>query len=82
MELSFVVSALKRYWWLFVGVVILGTLGGALMRGETQTTYESKALLSIAPPSVSPSTAESSSDRYVTGQLLVLGSESSAAAVA
>lgn len=76
------VSALKRYWWLFVGAVLLGIIGGAFMRGDTQTTYESKALLSIAPPSISPSTAESSSDRYVTGQLLVLGSEASAAAVA
>ncbi len=82
MELSFVISALKRYWWLFIGAVLLGTLSGAELRGETQTSYESKALLSIAPPSVSPSTAESSSDRYVAGQLLVLSSESSAAAVA
>lgn len=76
------ISALKRYWWLFIGAILLGTLSGALLRGETQTSYESKALLSVAPPSVSPSTAESSSDRYVAGQLLVLGSESSAAAVA
>lgn len=76
------ISALKRYWWLFIGAVLLGTLSGAVLRGETQTSYESKALLSIAPPSVSPSTAESSSDRYVAGQLLVLSSESSAAAVA
>ena len=76
------ISALKRYWWLFIGAVLLGTLSGAVLRGETQTVYESKALLSIAPPSVSPGTAGSSSDRYVAGQLLVLGSESSAAAVA
>lgn len=82
MELSFVASALRRYWWLFVGSMLVCIAVGAYLRGGTQTAYESKALLSIAPPSASPGGGDSSSDRYVTGQLLVLGSESSAATVA
>ena len=52
------------------------------MRGDTKTTYESHALMFISPPSDSLANAGGSSDRYVAGQLLVLGSESSAAAVA
>ena len=82
LELSFVVSALRRYWWVFVGSVVLCSAAGAVMRGETQTVYESNSLMFISPPSDSLANAGGSSDRYVAGQLLVLGSESSAAAVA
>jgi len=81
-ELSFVVSAVKRYWWLALGGLLLGSAVGVTLRGDTETVYESKALLYIAPPSVSPETGGSSSDRYVAGQLLVLGSHSAAEAVA
>ncbi len=82
MELSFVVSAVKRYWWLALGGLLLGSAVGVTLRGDTETVYQSKALLYIAPPSVSPETASSSSDRYVAGQLLVIGSQSAAEAVA
>ena len=82
MELSFVVSAVKRYWWLALGGLLLGSAVGVTLRGDTETLYQSKALLYIAPPSVSPATAGASSDRYVAGQLLVLGSQSAAEAVA
>ncbi len=82
MELSFVVSAVKRYWWLALGGLLIGSAVGLTLRGDTETVYQSKALLYIAPPSVSPETAGSSSDRYVAGQLLVLSSLSAAEAVA
>lgn len=82
MELSFVVSAVKRYWWLALGGLLIGSAVGVTLRGDTETTYQSRALLYISPPSVSPATAGSSSDRYVAGQLLVLGSHSAAEAVA
>lgn len=81
MELSFVVSAVKRYWWLVLGGLLLGTVAGLMLRGETESVYESKALLYIAPPSDSP-VASSSSDRYVAGQMLVLGSQTAAEDVA
>lgn len=83
MELSFVVSAVKRYWWLALGGLLVGTTVGVMLRGDTEATYDSKALLYIAPPSVSPASAGSnSSDRYVAGQLYVLGSRSAAQDVA
>jgi len=81
-ELSFVVSAVKRYWWLVLGGLLLGTTAGVLLRTESEPVYESKALLYIAPPSDSPATAAISSDRYVTGQMLVLGSQTAAQNVA
>lgn len=82
MDLSFVVSAVKRYWWLAIGGLLIGSAIGVMLRGETETVYQSRALLYIAPPSVSPATAGTSSDRYVAGQLLVLGSYSAAEEVA
>ncbi|MEQ1873210.1 MAG: hypothetical protein ABL953_05725 [Ilumatobacteraceae bacterium] len=82
MDLSFVVSAVKRYWWLALGGLLIGSAIGVTLRGETETVYQSRALLYIAPPSVSPATGGTSSDRYVAGQLLVLGSYSAAEDVA
>lgn len=81
MELSFVVSAVRRYWWLAVGALLLGSAAGVTLRGDSAALYESKALLYIAPPSESPATAGLSSDRYVSGQMLVLGSQTAAAEV-
>ncbi|CAN5568091.1 hypothetical protein BH10ACT2_BH10ACT2_05220 [soil metagenome] len=82
MELSFVVSAVKRYWWLALCGLLLGIAAGVQLRGDTETVYQSEALLYISPPSESPEAAGQSSDRYVTGQLLVLGSHSAAEEVA
>ena len=82
MDLSFVVSAVKRYWWLALGGLLIGSAVGVTLRGETETVYQSRALLYIAPPSISPATGGTSSDRYVAGQLLVLGSYSAAEDVA
>lgn len=81
-ELSFVVSAIKRYWWLALGGLLIGSATGVMLRGDTEALYESKALLYIAPPSVSPAAGGGSSDRYVAGQMLVLGSQTAAAEVA
>ncbi len=82
MELSFVVSAVKRYWWLALGGLLTGSAVGVMLRADTETAYESKALLYIAPPSESPASVGSSSDRYVASQMLVLGSQSAADEVA
>ncbi|MBI4882708.1 MAG: hypothetical protein HY826_01485 [Actinobacteria bacterium] len=82
MELSFVVSAVKRYWWLASACLLAGAAVGVFLRGDSDSVYESTSLLYIAPPSVSPATAGTSNDRYVAGQILVLTSERAAAAVA
>lgn len=82
MELSFLVSAIKRYWWLVLGGLLLGTAVGVSLRGDSEAVYQSKALLYVAPPSESPATAATSSDRYVAGQMLVLGSQAAAERVA
>ncbi|NLV56579.1 MAG: hypothetical protein GXY13_13305 [Acidimicrobiales bacterium] len=76
MELPFITSALRRYWW----VVILGALGGVLaatvLAPSGPAGYTSRAVLLLQAPSDSFQSYRSNDpDRYVKGQLNVLNSE-------
>lgn len=83
MELSLILNALRRYWWVIVVFTGLGALPGLLVE-DAGTNYQSKAVLLISPPSESQSQVSFSSDpdRYVIGQLSVLTSEALAERVA
>lgn len=73
MELSFVTSALRRYWWVVVGMAILGMLPGLLLGGsDGPPEYESQAVMIVTQPS---DVTGSDPDRYLAGQLSVLRSE-------
>lgn len=73
MELSFVTSALRRYWWVVVGMAVLGMIPGLLVGGsDGPPEYESRAVMLVSAPS---STGGGDADRYLAGQLSVLRSE-------
>jgi capsular polysaccharide biosynthesis protein len=75
MELSFVTSALRRYWWVVVGMAILGMIPGLLTGGsDGPPEYESRAVMLVSAPS-SSGAGGSDADRYLAGQLSVLRSE-------
>ncbi|MFM2071684.1 MAG: hypothetical protein RLZZ623_1947 [Actinomycetota bacterium] len=84
MELSFVINAVRRYWWLFIGCIILGMVPGLLLSRDTATNYVSGGTILVTPPSESrvQVSFNSDPDRYVVSQLSVLRSEQLAEQVA
>jgi Mrp family chromosome partitioning ATPase/capsular polysaccharide biosynthesis protein len=83
MELSFVISALRRRFWVVTLFALLGSLPGLTTDQVQSNTFESKAVLNIqAPTRTSLNVFSSDPDRYVQSQLSVLESESLAADVA
>lgn len=84
MELSFVINAVRRYWWLFIACVALGAIPGLLLTGDPVSTYVSQGTMLVTPPSESrvQVTFTSDPDRYVVSQLSVLRSEQLAEQVA
>ncbi len=76
MELSFVLNALRRYWWLVAVVAAAFTAAGVQAAGGAGAQYESVAVLLVSPPSESrvQVTFNNDPDRYVIGQLSVLRS--------
>ena len=83
MELSFVINAVKRYWWAVVACVLLGTMAGVQLRGDQTTSFKSTAMLLISAPTNSITEAFSAgADRYLLGQLSVLQSNELAVRVA
>jgi Mrp family chromosome partitioning ATPase/capsular polysaccharide biosynthesis protein len=75
-ELSFIVTAVRRRLWLIAIFVILGALPGMLQRQQASTLYKAQAVLIVTPPTQSRGATISLSDpdRYVIGQLSVLQS--------
>ncbi len=82
MELSFVIKALQRRWWIIVVFSLLGAVPGSLIDTSADDKFESIALLFVSPPSDGGITFNNDPDRYVQSQLTVLGSLSLAEAVA
>lgn len=84
MELSFVVNAVRRYWWLFIACVALGTVPGFLASRDEGVVYVSQGTLLLTPPSESRVQVSFTNDpdRYVVSQLSVLRSEQLAEQVA
>lgn len=76
MELAFLTSAIRRYWWIPVVAVVLGVLPAVAMRATAETRFESKGVLIVAPPSESRTVVsfQGDPDRYVAGELSVLES--------
>ncbi len=84
MELSFILIALRRRWWLVALGAILGALPGLLAGPGGPGTFESTATLSVEPPTpIGAGTVfNSAPDRYVVSQVNVIGSAGLAQQVA
>jgi len=84
MELSFVVNAVRRYWWLFIACLVLGGVPGLLLTDESAASYESLGTVLVSPPSESlfQVSFTNDPDRYVVSQLSILRSEALAERVA
>lgn len=77
MELSFVLSALRRRLWLVALFALLGSLPGLLSDPPTANSYRSVARLNIVQPTVGNVTyLANDPNRYVLSQLSVLESAS------
>ncbi|MDH3296188.1 MAG: hypothetical protein OER95_17860, partial [Acidimicrobiia bacterium] len=77
MELSFVLSALRRRLWLVALFALLGALPGLLSDPPVGNDYLSVAKVMVVQPTVGNTNSFSADpNRYVLGQLSVLGSAS------
>jgi len=78
MELAFLTSAVRRYFWIVVLGAVLGALPGLYMMFTAEELYESRAVMLIAPPTQMRTTVINSyqgdPDRYVAGEMSVLES--------
>lgn len=81
MELAFIFSAIRRYWWVVIAFAIIGAVPG-LLGGGGATSYESHGALLVSPPADLAVTYAGDPDRYVVGQLRVLRSTELADSVA
>gem|GEM_PF-1929055 len=83
MELSYVLNAVRRYWWVVVVCVGLG-LVPLLSRESEEDTFVSEAVVLVSPPSESRTQVSyvNDPDRYVLGQLEALRSRTLAERVA
>ncbi|MEZ5406742.1 MAG: hypothetical protein R2761_01880 [Acidimicrobiales bacterium] len=83
MELSFVISALRRRFWVVTLFALLGSLPGLTSNRADSNVWESTAVLNIQPPTrTGVNIFQVDPDRYVQGQLSVLQSEELASQVA
>jgi uncharacterized protein involved in exopolysaccharide biosynthesis len=84
LEVSFLINALRRYWWVTVMCMLATAAGTATLVRGGQPTYESRALVIVSPPSAANAALSfaGNSDRYIAGQLNVLMSEEMASRVA
>lgn len=78
MELTFIVNAIRRYLWVVVGVTVLGLVAGLLLGSDDSLRYESRSTLLVSPPVDARGGSTVDRDRYVAGQISVLGSEAMA----
>ena len=75
MELGFILSALRRRWWLVVVCTVLGVLAGLQIKQSTKPYYEAKAVLSIQQPAtVFGVQSNLDPDRYIQSQVESLNS--------
>lgn len=83
MELSFVISALRRRFWVVTLFALLGSLPGLTSNRSESNVWESTAVLNVQPPTrTGVNIFQVDPDRYVQGQLSVLESEELASQVA
>lgn len=74
MELAFIISAIRRYFWFVIVVALAGALPG-LLSGGGGNVYRSRGVLLISPPADSAFSFSSDPDRFVISQLSVLRSD-------
>ncbi|MEM7339173.1 MAG: hypothetical protein AAF467_11025 [Actinomycetota bacterium] len=83
MELTFVISALRRRFWIVTLFAIFGAIPGLLVPAPTGAEFQTTAVLLVQPPTrATPSFSPPNADRYVASQLEVLRSPRLAQAVA
>ena len=80
MEVSFVLSAARRYWVVVLACALLGATGIVALKSRGAEQYAASALLLVSPPSTSSATVQS--DRYVANEIEVLRSGTLAGQVA
>jgi capsular polysaccharide biosynthesis protein/Mrp family chromosome partitioning ATPase len=75
-ELSFIISAIRRRLWLIILFTIIGAVAGtAISRSQDTSEYEASAALLVQPPiSTGVNINSNEPDRYVLGQQRVLES--------
>lgn len=81
MEISYILSALRRYWWVALSGLALGVLGLAVLSSRALNEYESHAVLLVVPAGSTPANT-GNNDRYIASQISVIKSDSMAANVA
>lgn len=74
MELAFIISAIRRYFWFVIVMALAGALPG-LLSGSGTDSYRSRAVLLVSPPADSAPTFSGDPDRFVISQLSVLRSD-------
>jgi len=72
LELSLVLTALRRRWWLILLCTVVGGLVGSIYAPAGESNYESRTVLLVSPPADSALSAQSDPDRFVIGQLDIL----------
>lgn len=70
MELSFILVACRRYWYVVVLSIVLACGAGILLSQRGVETFQAEALANISPPSGN----FEEPDRYIAGQLVLLNS--------
>ncbi len=76
MELSFVISALRRRFWVVTLFALLGSIPGLRADPVVSNEYESTSVLLVQPPTrANVNLFSTDPDRYVVSQLSVLESE-------
>ncbi len=83
MEFAFLLSALRRYFWLVVLCAVIGSIPGLLTFFGDSTLYESRTVLQISPPAETGTVAVGGmgdGDRYIAGEISVMASLSDAVA--
>ncbi len=83
MELSYLISAIRKRPWIILLGLILGAVGAAGAAGSPIQQYEAQSIVLIQPPSsATGGTAVTDANRYLASQLSVLNSLDLAEAVA
>lgn len=84
MELSFVIDALKRYFWIVPIFAVLGALPGLVQGRDAEPEYTARAVLLVVP--ARESRVEISfggdNDRYISSEIVTMGSTQVAEEVA
>lgn len=84
MELSFVIDALKRYFWIVPILAVLGALPGLFLGQNAEPVYTARAVLLVVPARESRVEISfgSDNDRYISSEMVTMGSTQVAEEVA